>query len=74
MFHNLRESHDLSFLFLDLCELMSQDADYIENTLLKTLKINGFHEEYLKKKLYCDCHRRSQCNDRKTFWRDHPTS
>lgn len=35
-------------VFLDLCELDSQDAEHIENKLLATLKMHGFHEEYLK--------------------------
>lgn len=35
-------------IFLDLCELDSQDAEHIEMKLLETLKIHGFNEEYLK--------------------------
>ena len=33
---------------LDLCELESQHSESIENKLLQTLKMHGFHEDYLK--------------------------
>lgn len=37
------------YVFLDLCELQSQDAEQIEKQLLNTLKSNGLHEKYLQK-------------------------
>ena len=37
------------YLFFDLCELESQDSESIENKLLQTLKMHGFHEDYLKR-------------------------
>jgi len=37
------------YVFLDLCELQSQDVEQIEKQLLNTLKSNGLHEKYLQK-------------------------
>lgn len=37
------------YVFLNLCELQSQDPEQIEKYLLNTLKSNGLHEKYFQK-------------------------
>lgn len=45
---NLGEEN-IEYVFLDLCELESQDSENVEKQLLETLHMHGLHEEYLKK-------------------------
>ena len=47
---------NIEYVFLDLCELESQDLENVKKQLLGTLKVHDLHEEYLKS-LDCNCDR-----------------